>query len=246
MAQQGRNSLFDTSHEDGMINDQLAKEQVQHVILVDAHKLMRLALQRVVTGFPRMHMSASLSTIHDLLPATDTSCAQAMCADNVHEREAKAAYTLVLGPSVPVSDCLTVLKQLRERQALGGVVVMQQDLQPETVRTLIEQGVHGLLDESASEQDLAQAIRSASMGTIFLSRRVRSMLAVSMSRAAGHLTERELQVLSHLKHGESNFRIAHGLGLKEKTIEKYLTTIYDKLNVHSRTEAILYLQKLHF
>ena len=61
-----------------------------------------------------------------------------------------------------------------------------------------------------------------------------------------YLTEREIQVLSRLKYGESNFQIARVLGLKEKTVEKYLTSIYEKLNVRSRAEAILCLQKLHF
>ncbi len=124
--------------------------------------------------------------------------------------------------------------------------MVQQDLHPETVHTLMEYGVHALLDESASEQDLEQAIRAASLGNIFLGRCARRMLSVSMLSATSHLTEREIQVLSRLKYGELNFRIAHVLGLKEKTVEKYLTNIYDKLQVRSRAEAILCLQKLHF
>lgn len=213
-----------------MMNNRLATEQVQHIILVDSHKLMRLALQRVVTTFPHMHITASFSTIHDVLVVIDTL----------------EAHTFVLGLSVPVSDCLALVKLLSERQVSGGVVVIQQELHPETVRILVKQGVQGLLDESASEQDLAHAIRAASLGNIFLSRRAHSMLATATARDAEHLTEREIQVLSHLKYGETNFRIAHRLGLKEKTIEKYLTNIYYKLNVRSRTEAILSLQKLHF
>lgn len=232
---QSIDTLIETSHEDDVKHLWPVKEQALHIILVDMYKLTRLALQRVVAEFPGVHIAANLSTI-----------------DEVHMVIAmsglSAAHTsvLVLGPSIPVSDCLTIVKQIRAQQASGGVVVMQQHLQPETVRTLVEQGVQGLLDECASEQDLYQAIRAASLGNIFLSRRTRSMLAVSMSRSAGHLTEREIQVLSRLKYGESNGRIARGLGLKEKTIEKYLTNIYDKLNVHSRAEALLYLQKLHF
>lgn len=213
-----------------MMNNRLATEQVQHIILVDSHKLMRLALQRVVTTFPHMHITASFSTIHDVLVVIDTL----------------KTHTLVLGLSIPVSDCLTLVKLLRERQVSGGVVVIQQELHPETVQILVKQGVQGLLDESASEQDLAQAIRAVSLGNIFLSHRAHSMLATATSRDAEHLTEREIQVLSHLKYGETNFCIAHGLGLKEKTIEKYLTNIYYKLNVRSRTEAILSLQRLHF
>ena len=230
MSQRVGNLVAYAKNMDRIVQNQPTREQVQQIILVDAHLLMRLALQRVVAVFPHMHITASLSTIHDVLTAKDKL----------------AVHTIVLGPSIPVSDCLTLVKQLRERQVLCGVVVIQQGLHPETAHMLVEQGVHALLDENASEQDLAQAIRAASRGNTFWSRRTCSMLAVSMSRALSYLTEREIQVLSRLKYGESNFRIAHVLGLKEKTVEKYLTNIYEKLDVHSRAEAILCLQKLHF
>lgn len=217
-------------HEHDSVNNQQAGSERRHIVLVDAHLLMRLALQRVVTALTPAKVCASLGTVQEALAVLD----------------ARAGCIIVLGPSVPVSDCLTLLKQVREQQILCRVVAVQQDLQPETVRTLVEQGVHALLDEGASEQDLTQALLAASLGSIFLSRHARALLAASMTRATSSLTEREIQVLSRLKCGESNFRIARVLGLKEKTIEKYLTTIYDKLNVHSRAEAILCLHKLHF
>lgn len=206
------------------------QEQAQAVILVESHLLMRLALQHVIATFAHFRITAGLNTIQDVSGFIDTT-----------ERQ-----TVVLGPSISICDCLKLMKQVRERQAHWKVVVIQQDFHPETVHTLIEYGVHALLDESASEQDLEQAIRSALLGNIYLSRHVRGMLSVSMPGTGSHLTEREIQVLSRLKYGESNFRIARVLGLKEKTVEKYLTIIYDKLQVRSRAEAILCLQKLHF
>jgi len=155
MAQRVGNLITHARNIDCIVQNQSAREQVQ-IILVDAHLLMRLALQRVVTAFPHMHITASLSTIHDVLTVKDKM----------------AMHTIVLGPTIPIADCLTLVKQLRELQVLCGVVVIQQGLHPETAHTLVEQGVHALLDESASEQDLAQAIRSASLGNTFWSRRI--------------------------------------------------------------------------
>ncbi len=230
MAQQVSTIMSDTRNMVHTANKSHVQEQAQAIILIEAHLLMRLALQRIITTFAHLRITAGLNTIHDVLAFIDTTEVQ----------------IVVLGPSIPICDCLKLMKQLRERQAPWKVVVVQQDLHPETVHTLIEYGVHALLDESASEQDLEQAIRAASLGNIFLGRCARRMLSVSMLSATNHLTEREIQVLSRLKYGESNFRIAHVLGLKEKTVEKYLTNIYDKLQVRSRAEAILCLQKLHF
>jgi DNA-binding NarL/FixJ family response regulator len=209
---------------------QFSGEQILQVILVDAHTLVRQALQRVVSSFPHMCVAASLNRIHAVFAVTDLM----------------TVHAIILGPSISNVDSLQLVTQLREKPNHCGLIVIKQSLYPEVVHTLIEHGVHGLLDENASEKDLAQAIVAASQGNVFLSRHGYDTLATPMSRSLGCLTEREMQVIGRLKHGESNFRIAHVLGLKEKTIEKYLTSIYDKLNVHSRVEAILYLQNLHF
>lgn len=207
-----------------------AKAQPLPIILVDSHLLTRLALQHIIATFDHIHITASVSAVHDVFAVMDTRTEQ----------------IVVLSPSIAISDCLALTKQLQEQTMRCGVVAIQQDLHPETVRMLVKQGVRGLLDETASEQDLLQAIRTVALNRIFLSQHVRVLLSASIPQATNHLTRREIQVLSRLKCGEANFRIARELGLKEKTIEKYLTSIYDKLNVCSRTEAILYLQKMHF
>ncbi len=207
-----------------------AQEQVQQVILVDEHTLIRLALQRIIVTFPRICIISNIRTICDIYSARDiiSDC------------------TLILGPSISLVDCFSIVKMLREQQATCGIILIQHNLHLQLIHTLLAQGVHGLLDEHAAEQDLEQALRAAARGHIFLSSRLRTIQANTLPGIAGCLTEREIQVLGRLKYGESNFRIASMLGLKEKTIEKYLTTIYEKLHVHSRAEAMLFLQKSHF
>lgn len=54
------------------------------------------------------------------------------------------------------------------------------------------------------------------------------------------LSQREMQVLKELACGKSNKAIALSLGITINTVEKYLTLIYQKINVKSRGEAILW------
>lgn len=227
MALQIEALALDASNQEYVVQSRSAWEHPQRIILVEAHTLVRTALQRAVSSLLHVEIIASCSTIQDALAAVNNTT------------------IFLLGPSVPVADSLKLLEQLRTQHLTCGIVLLQQDLHPETARTLLAQGVHCLLDKNASEKDLTFAITAASFGSIFLNSSARDTVSAAMSRAGGHLTEREMQVLSHLKFGDSNFHIAHEMGLKEKTIEKYLTSIYDKLNVRSRTEAILCLQKLH-
>lgn len=59
-----------------------------------------------------------------------------------------------------------------------------------------------------------------------------------------HLTERDLQILNLLAQGLQNKEIASQLGISEKTVRNTLSTIYRKLGICSRTEA-LRLYHLH-
>jgi DNA-binding NarL/FixJ family response regulator len=199
------------------------------VMIVDTHTLMREALQRVIAAFPHMQVCASLGTLQGArLEAQKTK-----------------AQVVILSNSISVSHCLNFAQLVHENYALTGIVVIQRCPTPETTLTFIKQGVHGLLGEDASEKDLAKAIIAAASGNTFMSRRVRKVLDISVTSVPIHLTRREVDVLSLLKHGESNYQIALALGMKEKTVEKHLTHIYSKLNISSRLEAILQVHRLH-
>lgn len=202
--------------------------EVIRVIIVETHALMREALYRVITLFPQVQVCARLSTLEDI-PALF---------------QKTRAHVIVLSSSLPVSACLDCVEALRQSATSAGVVVIQGRLSPETTLTLMKQGVHSLLGEDASEEDLGRAIVAAAAQDTFLDRRAREILNSTFTRAAVHLTRREVEVLSLLKCGKSNFCIAGALGMKEKTVEKHLSRIYEKLNISSRTEAILQTQRL--
>lgn len=204
-------------------------ERVVQVIIVEAHSLMRGALQRIIGNFPSVEVSASLSQAQDVLGTLAK-----------HEGD-----VLVLGSSLTISACLECVRRVRAAQPALGIVVIQQQLLPETTFPTIKSGVQGLLGEDASEKDLARAIAAAATGNTFLGQRAREILNTSFSHIPLHFTRREMQVLPLLCQGSSNFHIAQRLGLKEKTIEKHLTHIYEKLHIGSRTEAILRLQTMH-
>lgn len=204
-------------------------ERVVRVIIVEAHSLIRGAFQRIIGSFLRTEVAASLSRAQDVVAALVKN----------------ESDVLVLGSSLSVSDCLACAEHVRTIQPTPGIVVIQQHLHPETTFPIIKSGIQGLLGEDASEKDLERAITAAALGNTFLDQQARDVLNASLSRIPLHFTAREMQVLPLLRQGFSNFCIAQQLGLKEKTIEKHLTHIYEKLHIGSRAEAILRLQALH-
>jgi DNA-binding NarL/FixJ family response regulator len=53
-------------------------------------------------------------------------------------------------------------------------------------------------------------------------------------------SEREREIFSNLLEGYTNQEIAASLGIREKTVEEHLTSIYRKMGVKSRNQAILW------
>lgn len=205
------------------------KEQLVRVVIVDAHLLIREALHQIIQGFPHMCISASTASMQDTFPIL---------------KQGKA-HVLILGSSLKICECLEYIQAVRQIQPSPGIVVIQQRLHAETAFPIIKSGVQGLLGEDASARDLAQAIRAVATGSTFLGQRAREILNDHVSHVPLHFTAREMQVLPLLRLGLSNFCIAQQLSLKEKTVEKHLTHIYEKLHSRSRTEAMVRLQTLY-
>jgi DNA-binding NarL/FixJ family response regulator len=97
--------------------------------------------------------------------------------------------------------------------------------------------VWGILPIDSSVEELTAAIYALSQGLIVGAPR---LLFGPESEAVerGPLTERELEVLGLLSRGLANKQIAMELGISEHTVKFHVSSIYAKLNVTNRTEAV--------
>jgi DNA-binding NarL/FixJ family response regulator len=97
--------------------------------------------------------------------------------------------------------------------------------------------VWGILPTDASAEELTAAVRALSQGLIV---GAPTMLfeAENEPLERGPLTERESEVLGLLSKGLANKQIAAALGISEHTVKFHVSSIYSKLNVTNRTEAV--------
>ena len=97
--------------------------------------------------------------------------------------------------------------------------------------------VWGILPTDASAEELAAAVHALSQGLIV---GTSTLLFESESGplSQGPLTDREAEVLGLLSKGMANKQIAVALGISEHTVKFHVSSIYAKLNVTNRTEAV--------
>ena len=105
-----------------------------------------------------------------------------------------------------------------------------------------------ITERKRTEEQLLQALQEVMQDTAWFSQSVMEKLAQIRSQRqdeteVAELTPREKQVLAHLARGESNEDIAGALELAPQTVRNYITTIYSKINAHSRAEAVVWARE---
>ena len=108
--------------------------------------------------------------------------------------------------------------------------------------------VDGYMLGTFAEEDINYALHKISTGTKFYDRELLYRLVedehaatiTGKSNLGTPLTRRELEILSPLSNGLSNFEISKNLNISENTVKKHISNIFIKINVKDRTQAIIY------
>ena len=114
----------------------------------------------------------------------------------------------------------------------------------------VKSGASGYLLKDSSIEEVAQAVRVVADGQSLISPSMAVKLIdefKQMSRPepastcpAPRLTERELEVLRLVAQGMNNREIAKQLFISENTVKNHVRNILEKLQLHSRMEAVMY------
>ncbi|MGD2166195.1 MAG: response regulator transcription factor, partial [Anaerolineae bacterium] len=114
------------------------------------------------------------------------------------------------------------------------------------VFALLQAGADGYVLKTASADELVQAVRTVHRGESALSPEIASKVVRQATRGRPEgaadqvesLTERELDVLRLVAEGMTNRETGRELGISHRTVQGHLASIYGKLDVSSRTEAV--------
>jgi DNA-binding NarL/FixJ family response regulator len=134
------------------------------------------------------------------------------------------------------------MSSLRARRGDVRFVVIGSGMDPEAIFTAIAAGAKGYVDQAASPQEFAQAIRTVSQGSMWVPRQVLAMFidrSTSLSRPVfpcshAAFTAREKQVLEMLVAGRSNKEIGVPLGIEERTVKAHIAKMMRKVGVQNR------------
>ena len=233
MTDEGANSDKDTTDQPALV------EPVRRirVLLVDDHPLFRAGVrQRLYEDDPNLEVVGE---------AGSSAQAQQMVA--------------LLTPDVVLMDIsmgdengIEATRAIKRNAPAVAVIILSVYDDVQYIEAAVEAGAAGYFLKSVQGPDLAAAVRSAHQGDTVLSpevarkvfRRLLPRLRGTDQPAPGQrLSERESEVLTSVARGAANKDIARSMGLSVRTVEAHLRSIFAKLQVGSRTEAVVFAVK---
>jgi NarL family two-component system response regulator LiaR len=194
------------------------------VVIADDHALVRSGLQSILALFDDIDLVAQAESGAQAISLCEQTAPDVVLMDLVMPGMDGAAATA------------EILRRCPGCRVLALTSFSDEGLITETLRA----GAIGYLMKSVSGDQLAAAIRAASVGRPTLAPEAAAALmhAVTADETAGRdLTRRERQVLALMAEGLTNSEIADRLVISLSTAKTHVSSIISKLGVSSRTEA---------
>jgi DNA-binding NarL/FixJ family response regulator len=190
------------------------------ILLVDDHIVMRMGLVTATSGEPDMEVVAESDNGVD-----------ALAAYRMHRPD-----VVVLDLRMPKQNGLETIRTLREEFEDARVLVFSNYASGEEAYQAFKAGACGFVVKEMPLERLLEAIRKVHRGEQYIPPEISTRMS---GRVLSPLSPREVEVLALIAKGLSNKEIAARLELVEGTVKVHITSIFSKMRVLDRTQAIL-------
>lgn len=202
------------------------------LVIASPHNLLREGLREILLKEKKVEILAETIDSPKTLEAV---------------RELKPSI-LLLDISIIGVNGLRAISLMRSECPATKALMLSGSLDEESVFSALKAGIKGYVCSEANSEELIKAIKAVHRGELWVQRKViskfldgeYSMESREKEKMRSYLTEREREILVCLTAGSSNKEIAEKLFISEKTVKTHLNSIFRKLRVTKRLQAILY------
>lgn len=209
-----------------------------HVVLADDHAVVRKGIRNFLEEDGDIEVIAE---------ASDGEKVKALILDLKPD-------VAVLDIRMPLATGIDVVRWIREQALPVRVLIITAYDDDPFILAALKAGADGYVLKSAEAEQMTAAVRAVHRGESALAPGIAQKLIAHMRDTTDHpvvvetLTDREREVLQLASAGLTNRGIGVKLSISDRTVQGHLASIYTKLNVNSRTEAVtkaLHLELIH-
>jgi NarL family two-component system response regulator LiaR len=202
-----------------------------NVLLVDDHSIVRQGIR------------SFLETQPDLVVI-----GEAASGEEATQLAAELAPDVVLMDlSMPGLGGIEAIRQIKKISPHSQIVVLTSFQEDEYIFPTLRAGALSYVMKDIQARDLADTIRQAHRGESILHPRVAARVVQELRGARKdtpnvftELSDREMDVLRLIAHGDSNATIAQKLSISEQTVKGHVSNILGKLHMADRTQAAVF------
>lgn len=198
----------------------MSKDGQISVLIADDHYIVRFGLIGLVNTEPNMKVVAE-------------------AVDGVQAIELYAQHhpsLVLMDLHMPVKDGIEATMEIRARDPAARVLMLTTFGGDEDIHRALQAGALGYVLKKATGRELVPAIQAVAAGQRWIPAEVAKTL--SARKLFEELTTREMQVLRLVVKGLTNKQIADGLNIVEQTVKDHLKSVFGKMQVQDRTEAV--------
>ncbi|HZR42737.1 MAG TPA: response regulator transcription factor [Ktedonobacteraceae bacterium] len=198
------------------------------VLIVDDHAVVRQGLRFV------LERQLDIAVVGE---SGDGEQALALVAELVPD-------VVLLDLLMPKMDGVTAIREIKRLTPGTQIMILTSYYEDDHIFSAIKAGALSYLLKDIGPPDLIAAVRAASRGESVLHPMVATRVLQEMQQKErsplNDLTPRELEVLTRIARGRSNYEIARELAIGEGTVKMHVSNILSKLHLADRTQAAIY------
>lgn len=161
---------------------------------------------------------------------------------------------ILMDINMPGTNGIEATRVIKRESPKIGIIALTIHDEEEYVLELVKAGVSGYVLKDIDPAKLVETIRTVAEGNSVLDPSITNMLFNQLNRLTKihntkekweNLTSREMDIIKLMAQGHCNKEIAIDLDISEKTVKNHITSIFRKIEVDDRTQAVLFAIKHH-
>ncbi len=215
--------------------DEVGKDDRIRVLIVDDHALFRRGLQMVLESEPDIEVVGEAGDGNEAL----------------EQAEQTAPDVVLMDVRMPNASGIEATRAIKDVLPSAKILMLTISDEENDLYEAIKAGASGYLLKEISIEEVATAVRQVQAGQSLISPSMASKLLTEFASIVKQrdervpvpgprLTDRELEVLKLVAKGMNNRDIGAELFISENTVKNHIRNILEKLQLHSRMEAVVY------
>ncbi len=192
------------------------------VFIVEDHEVVRLGVKSI------LEMEEEIDVVGEASSGGEAVEKIKMISPNI----------LILDMRLPDMKGYELAEQVKKFQSETKIIIMTGFEDEQEIFSSLKVGVEGYILKDSPASDLIRAIKEVYSGKNFLAPSIAKRVVGKVFEEEPLLSERELEVLRFLSEGLKVKEIASELFISERTVKSHITSIFRKMGVSNRTQAL--------